>query len=58
MLTNFAISNCTARTRPASGSKSDRLLDLIADVIEKAVNLTQEDIEPTPDFGGAINMGS
>lgn len=34
------------------------ILDLIADVIEKAVNLTQEDIEPTPDLGGAINMGS
>ena len=26
MLTNFAISNCTAKTRPTSGIKSDRLL--------------------------------
>jgi MYXO-CTERM domain-containing protein len=26
MLTNLAISNCTARTRPTSGIKSDRLL--------------------------------
>jgi hypothetical protein len=34
------------------------ILDLIADVIEKAVNLTQENIKPTPDFGGTINKES
>ena len=35
MLTNFAISNCTARTRPTLGIKSDRLLEKAKDLHAK-----------------------
>lgn len=31
-------------------------IGLIVDAVEEVVNLTQEDIEPAPDFGGAINV--
>jgi purine-binding chemotaxis protein CheW len=31
-------------------------IGLIVDAVQEVVNLTQEDIEPAPDFGGAINV--
>ena len=34
--------------------KSTTMMGLIVDAVEEVVNLTAADIEPTPDFGGAI----
>jgi purine-binding chemotaxis protein CheW len=34
--------------------KSHTLMALVVDAVEEVVNLTEADIEPTPDFGGAV----
>ena len=36
------------------GAFAHTLMALVVDAVEEVVNLTEADIEPTPDFGGAV----
>jgi len=47
--------NCIVVTQIASGTSGPRLYGIVVDGVEEVANFTAEAIEPTPDFGGAID---
>lgn len=49
-------SNCIVVVQIAQAGMEVKNIGLIVDAVQEVVNLTQEDIEPAPDFGGAINV--
>ena len=49
-------SNCIVVVQIAAAGMEMKNIGLIVDAVEEVVNLTPEDIEPAPDFGGSINV--
>ncbi|MEI6257308.1 MAG: chemotaxis protein CheW [Planctomycetota bacterium] len=47
--------NCIVVTQIAAASGGTRLYGIIVDGVEEVANFTADDIEPTPDFGGAFD---
>jgi purine-binding chemotaxis protein CheW len=47
--------NCIVVTQIAAAGGGTRLYGVIVDGVEEVANFTAADIEPTPDFGGAID---
>lgn len=45
---------CIVVVQVSLADKSSTLMGLIVDAVEEVANLTAADIEPTPDFGGAV----
>jgi purine-binding chemotaxis protein CheW len=45
---------CIVVVQVSLADKSSTLMGLIVDAVEEVANLTPADIEPTPDFGGAV----
>lgn len=45
---------CIIVVQVARPDKSNTLMALVVDAVEEVVTLTEADIEPTPDFGGAV----
>jgi len=45
---------CIIVVQVARPDKTNTLMALVVDAVEEVVNLTAADIEPTPDFGGAV----
>ena len=49
-------SNCIVVVQITQAGMEIKNIGLIVDAVQEVVNLTQEDIEPAPDFGGSINV--
>ena len=49
--------NCIIVAQLASGPAAARLYGIVVDGVEEVANFTAADIEDTPDFGGAIDVG-
>jgi len=49
-------SNCIVVVQITQAGMETKNIGLIVDAVQEVVNLTQEDIEPAPDFGGSINV--
>jgi purine-binding chemotaxis protein CheW len=47
--------NCIVVTQIAAATGGTRLYGIVVDGVEEVANFTAEDLEPTPDFGGAID---
>jgi purine-binding chemotaxis protein CheW len=47
--------NCIVVTQIAAAGGGTRLYGVIVDGVEEVANFTAADIEPTPDFGGAVD---
>jgi purine-binding chemotaxis protein CheW len=47
--------NCIVVTQIAAPSGGTRLYGIVVDGVEEVANFLAEDIEPTPDFGGALD---
>lgn len=47
--------NCIVVTQIAAPSGGTRLYGIVVDGVEEVANFGAEDIEPTPDFGGALD---
>lgn len=46
---------CIVVVQIALPDRSSTLIGLIVDAVEEVLNIAPADIEPTPDFGGAVN---
>lgn len=53
---NLTVSNCIVVVQITPTGMETKNIGLIVDAVEEVANLTQDDIEPAPDFGGAINV--
>lgn len=49
-------SNCIVVVQITQAGMEMKNIGLIVDAVQEVVNLTHEDIEPAPDFGGSINV--
>lgn len=49
-------SNCIVVVQITQAGMEMKNIGLIVDAVQEVANLTQEDIEPAPDFGGSINV--
>lgn len=49
-------SNCIVVVQITPAGMETKNIGLIVDAVEEVVNLSPEDIEPAPDFGGSINV--
>lgn len=49
-------SNCIVVVQVTPTGMETKNIGLIVDAVEEVANLSQEDIEPAPDFGGSINV--
>jgi purine-binding chemotaxis protein CheW len=47
--------NCIVVTQIAAATGGTRLYGIVVDGVEEVANFTADDLEPTPDFGGAID---
>jgi len=48
--------NCIVVAQLAGGAGASRLYGVIVDGVEEVASFSADDIEPTPDFGGAIDV--
>lgn len=53
---SLTVSNCIVVVQITPTGMETKNIGLIVDAVEEVANLTQDDIEPAPDFGGAINV--
>jgi purine-binding chemotaxis protein CheW len=53
---NLTVSNCIVVVQITPTGMETKNIGLIVDAVEEVANLTQDDIEPAPDFGGTINV--
>ena len=54
--TSISEGNCIVVVQIAPAGQEVKNIGLIVDAVEEVANLAQEDIEPAPDFGGAIKV--
>jgi purine-binding chemotaxis protein CheW len=53
---SLTVSNCIVVVQITPTGMETKNIGLIVDAVEEVANLTQDDIEPAPDFGGTINV--
>ena len=53
---SLTVSNCIVVVQITPTGMETKNIGLIVDAVEEVANLTHDDIEPAPDFGGTINV--